>query len=117
MPTTSRWALWERARRSCWATFGWRFASERAGASRRPIAKLIERVLDQSAYRERVLELAAGRQRLANIHKLLRLAGRFEETEGRDLRGFLDYGTGAKRAQIGLSPTHRWTTSIPMPCA
>ena len=68
-----------------------RFARERAGASRRPIAKLIERVLDQSAYREQVLELAAGRQRLANINKLLRLAGRFEETEGRDLRGFLDY--------------------------
>ncbi|HXW57950.1 MAG TPA: UvrD-helicase domain-containing protein, partial [Solirubrobacteraceae bacterium] len=68
-----------------------RFARERAAAASRPIAKLIERVLEHSAYRERVLELAAGRERVANIHKLLRLAGRFEATEGRDLRAFLDY--------------------------
>ncbi len=77
--------------REALAGFHARFAAERAGASRRPISTLIERALGQSGYREQLLELASARQRLANIHKLLRLAGRFEASEGRDLRGFLDY--------------------------
>ena len=43
------------------------------------------------AYREHVLGLDGGERRLANVHKLLRLARRFEAAEGRDLRGFLDH--------------------------
>jgi ATP-dependent helicase/nuclease subunit A len=37
-----------------------------------------------------VLALEWGERRLANVHKLLRLARRFEAGEGRDLRAFLD---------------------------
>jgi ATP-dependent helicase/nuclease subunit A len=35
--------------------------------------------------------LEGGERRLANVHKLLRLARRFEAGEGRDLRAFLDH--------------------------
>ena len=38
-----------------------------------------------------MLALDWGERRLANVHKLLRLARRFEAAEGRDLRGFLDH--------------------------
>ncbi len=69
----------------------------RAPARRAPAAargarsrELIERVLD-GRLREHVLGRRVGRARLANVHKLLRLARRFEASEGRDLRGFLDH--------------------------
>jgi ATP-dependent exoDNAse (exonuclease V) beta subunit len=64
---------------------------ERAGASRRTIAGLIERAIDASGYRGHVLGLDWGERRLANVHKLLRLAREFEASEGRDVRGFLDH--------------------------
>jgi ATP-dependent helicase/nuclease subunit A len=64
---------------------------ERAGASRRTIAGLIERAIDASGYRAHVLGLDWGERRLANVHKLLRLAREFEASEGRDVRGFLDH--------------------------
>ncbi len=38
-----------------------------------------------------MLGLDWGERRLANVHKLLRLARRFEASEGRDLRAFLDH--------------------------
>jgi ATP-dependent helicase/nuclease subunit A len=66
-------------------------AGERAAASRRPVATLIERAIEASGYREHVLALDWGERRLANVHKLLRLARRFEASEGRDLRAFLDH--------------------------
>jgi ATP-dependent helicase/nuclease subunit A len=66
-------------------------AAERASASRRTISQLIERAIDASGYREHVLGLDWGERRLANVHKLLRLARRFEASEGRDLRAFLDH--------------------------
>ena len=66
-------------------------ASERAGASRHTIAELLERAVAASGYRTHVLALDWGERRLANVHKLLRLARRFERSEGRDLRAFLDY--------------------------
>ncbi len=75
---------------------------ERAGASRRTIAGLIERAIDASGYRAHVLGLDWGERRLANVHKLLRLAREFEASEGRDVRGFLDhveYLQGAARIE------------------
>jgi ATP-dependent helicase/nuclease subunit A len=63
---------------------------ERAGSPLRTIAALIERAIQATGYREHVLALEWGERRLANVHKLLRLARRFEAGEGRDLRGFLD---------------------------
>ncbi len=64
---------------------------ERRTASRRTISRLIERAVEQSGYREHVLGLEWGERRWANVHKLLRQARRFEASEGRDLRGFLDH--------------------------
>jgi ATP-dependent helicase/nuclease subunit A len=68
-----------------------RLRSERAGASQRTVSQLIERAIEASGYRERVLALDWGERRLANVHKLLRLARRFEASEGRSLRAFLDH--------------------------
>jgi ATP-dependent helicase/nuclease subunit A len=73
-------------------------AGERVGASRRGVAASIERALGASGYREHVLALDWGERRLANVHKLLRLARRFEAGEGRDLRAFLDHVEYLERA-------------------
>ncbi len=77
--------------RGALVTFCEWLASERRGVSRRAISELIERAIDAGGYREQVLALEWGERRLANVHKLLRLARRFEAGEGRDLRGFLDH--------------------------
>ncbi len=66
-------------------------ARERASAPLHTIAALLERAIAATGYREHVLALEWGERRLANMHKLLRLARRFEAGEGRDLRGFLDH--------------------------
>jgi ATP-dependent exoDNAse (exonuclease V) beta subunit len=68
-----------------------RLRSERAGAPQRTVSQLIERAIEASGYREHVLALDWGERRLANVHKLLRLARRFEASEGRNLRAFLDH--------------------------
>ena len=72
--------------------------SERTTAGRRTISELIERAVEGCGYREHVLGLDWGERRLANVHKLLRLARRFEASEGRDLRGFLDHVEHLKEA-------------------
>jgi ATP-dependent helicase/nuclease subunit A len=84
-----------------------RMREERASASRRTIAELIERAL-RAGYREHVLGLPSGEHRLANVYKLQRLARRFEASEGRDLRAFLDHaehlagaGGGEPNAPVG----------------
>jgi ATP-dependent helicase/nuclease subunit A len=64
---------------------------ERAMAPTRGVSELIERAIEACGYREHVLGLDWGERRLANVHKLLRLARRFEASEGRDLRAFLDH--------------------------
>jgi len=79
-------------------------AAERRGASRRTIAQLLERAIDATGYAERVLGLDWGERRLANVHKLLRLARRFEASEGRDLRGFLDHVASLRDAASGREP-------------
>jgi ATP-dependent helicase/nuclease subunit A len=71
---------------------------ERDASPRRAIARLIERAIEWSGYREHVLELDWAERRLANVHKLLRLARRFEAAEGRDLRAFLDHVEYLQRA-------------------
>jgi ATP-dependent exoDNAse (exonuclease V) beta subunit len=77
--------------RAALASFCSRLQSERAQAPQRTLSKLIERAIDASGYRRHVLALDWPERRLANVHKLLRLARRFEVSEGRDLRGFLDH--------------------------
>jgi ATP-dependent exoDNAse (exonuclease V) beta subunit len=66
------------------------FAAERAQAGGRGIAELLERAIAQRGYERYVLGLDWSERRLANVHKLLRLARRFEEQEGRELRAFVD---------------------------
>ncbi len=77
--------------RAALASFCARLQGERATASSRTLSELLERAIDASGYREHVLGLEWAERRLANVHKLLRLARRFEASEGRDLRGFLDH--------------------------
>ena len=77
---------------------------ERASASRRTLSELLERAIGAGSYREHVLGLEWGERRLANVHKLLRLARRFESSEGRDLRGFLDHVAHLLDARSGAEP-------------
>jgi ATP-dependent helicase/nuclease subunit A len=66
-------------------------ARERRAAPRHAIATLLQRAIEARGYREHVLTLDWGERRLANVHKLLRLAREFEAREGRELRAFLDH--------------------------
>ncbi|HEX3519859.1 MAG TPA: UvrD-helicase domain-containing protein [Solirubrobacteraceae bacterium] len=68
-----------------------RLREERVHCSRRTVSELIERAIEHSGYAAHALRLEWGERRLANVHKLLRLARRFEASEGRDLRAFLDH--------------------------
>ncbi len=72
---------------------------ERRDAPGRAISELIERAVAHSGYRAHVLALDWGERRLANVHKLLRLARSFEAREGRDLRAFVDHVEYLKRAE------------------
>ncbi len=73
------------------------FEPERAGAGERGISELIERAVAAGAYAEHVLTLDWPERRLANIHKLLRVARAFEASEGRSVRAFLDHVEDLKR--------------------
>jgi ATP-dependent helicase/nuclease subunit A len=84
--------------RDALAAFRDRFEAERRVASRLTISQLIERAVEAAGYREHVLGLEWGERRVANVHKLLRLARRFEASEGRDLRAFLDHAARHERA-------------------
>ena len=77
------------------------FAAERREAPRRGISELLERAVLRSGYDLHVLGLAGGRRRLANVHKLMRLADAFEAGHGRDLRGFIDHA----RAELDAAAT------------
>ena len=72
------------------AAFRERFAAERALASRLPLDELLRRAIEGSDYDLHVLRLPGGARRLANVHKLLRLAAEHERVHGRDVRGLVD---------------------------
>ncbi len=67
------------------------FAAERSNAPLHPLPELLRRVVAATGYEAHVLTLNWGERRLANVHKLIRLARDFEAREGRDLRRFLDH--------------------------
>ncbi len=67
------------------------FAAERMSARLYPVSELLRRVIRATGYDTHVLSLGWGERRLANVHKLIGMARRFEAQEGRDLRGFLDH--------------------------
>ena len=64
-------------------------AAEREHAERAPLEVLLERAIVATGYDLAVLARPGGDRRLANLRKLMRLAGEYERAEGRDLRGFL----------------------------
>ncbi len=72
-----------------------RFASTlarlRERGPRLSLAGLIEVATTETGYDLAVLMRPAGEARFANVRKLMRLAAEFEEREGRDLRGLLDF--------------------------
>ena len=54
------------------------------------LAQLLERAIEHGGHAARLRADEDGPRRLANVHKLIGLAGEWERSEGRDLRGFLD---------------------------
>jgi ATP-dependent exoDNAse (exonuclease V) beta subunit len=64
--------------------------AEREAADESTLAQLLERALEHGAHAPRLRADEDGPRRLANVHKLIGLAGEWERSEGRDLRGFLD---------------------------
>jgi ATP-dependent helicase/nuclease subunit A len=85
-------------------SFAARLAAERACASARPLAELVRRALRATGYESYVLSLPGGERCLANLHKLGRLAVRFEAQEGRDLRAFLDHVAHQQDTMEGFEP-------------
>jgi ATP-dependent helicase/nuclease subunit A len=71
---------------------------ERSNAALLSLSELLRRVIAATGYEAHALSLTWGERRLANIHKLIRLARNFEAQEGRDLRGFLDHIAHLERA-------------------
>ena len=94
------------------ARFAERFAAERQAMPSHGAAELLRRAIAHSGYERHVLSLSSGERRLANVHKLLRLARRFEAAEGRDLRAFLDHVEHRGAFEEGTEP-HAPTGSEP----
>ncbi len=85
--------------RTALAAFGGWFAAERAHAPLLALDTLITRVVQRTDYDLHVLGLPGGRRRLANVHKLERLAAAFEQGHGRDVRAFIDHVAAEVQAQ------------------
>ena len=79
------------AERELLAKFVERIASLRARGPRLSLPELIEAAVTETGYDLAVLSRPAGEARFANVRKMARLAAEFEQREGRDLRGFLDF--------------------------
>jgi ATP-dependent exoDNAse (exonuclease V) beta subunit len=75
------------------------FAAERARAPRLGLDAILARALRRTRYDLHMLALPRGARRLANVHKLLRLAASFEARRGRDVRGFIDLATAELEAE------------------
>ncbi len=73
-------------------------AAERRLAPRRTIDAALRRVVRASGYDAHLLGLPFAERRLANLHKLTRLARDYERGEGGGLRGFVDH---AEHCRIG----------------
>jgi ATP-dependent helicase/nuclease subunit A len=66
-------------------------AGLRARAGRLSLAGLVDAAIAETGYDLAILSRPEGEARFANVRKLMRLAGEFEDREGRDLRGLLDF--------------------------
>jgi ATP-dependent helicase/nuclease subunit A len=85
-------------------SFAVRMSAERAGAAGRTLGELLRRALVADDYESHVLSLPWGERRLANVHKLHRLAVSYEAQEGRSLRGFLDHVAHQQDEMEGAEP-------------
>jgi ATP-dependent helicase/nuclease subunit A len=79
--------------------FAVRLEAERSLAPRLGLDELLERIVDASGYDLHVLSLPNGERRLANVHKLQRLAAEHERAHGRDVRAFVDLATAELEAE------------------
>lgn len=86
------------------AAFRELFAAERSTAPLHPLSELLRRVVLATGYEAHVLTLNWGERRLANVHKLIRLARDFEGREGRDLRRLLDHIAHVEGSPGGREP-------------
>ena len=84
----ARGSLWEAVQASD-SRVARLLAAEREHAQRAPLEVLLERAIVATGYDLATLARPGGDRRLANLRKLMRLAGEYERAEGRDLRGFL----------------------------
>jgi ATP-dependent helicase/nuclease subunit A len=64
--------------------------AQRLEAGELTLAQLLERAVQYGGHEARLRTMEDGPRRLANVDKLIGLAGEWERSEGRDLRGFLD---------------------------
>jgi ATP-dependent exoDNAse (exonuclease V) beta subunit len=64
--------------------------AQRLAADELTLAQLLERAVEHGGNAARLRTVEDGPRRLANVDKLIGLAGEWERSEGRDLRGFLD---------------------------
>jgi len=66
------------------------FEAERRSAAWLGADELLDRALQRNGYELQMAGLPDARRRLANVHKLMRLAREWQEQHGTDLRGFVD---------------------------
>jgi ATP-dependent exoDNAse (exonuclease V) beta subunit len=85
------------ADREALTRFGGWFEAERATAGGRGISALLEQAISNGRYLDHVRALDWPERRLANVHKLLRVARAFEAAEGRELRAFVDHVDDLKK--------------------
>ncbi|HEV2820528.1 MAG TPA: UvrD-helicase domain-containing protein, partial [Solirubrobacteraceae bacterium] len=78
--------------------FAPRFAAERRLVPRLALDVLLERAVASTGYGLHVLGLPAGERRMANVHKLQRLAAAYHEAGGRDIGGFLRFAAEEEEA-------------------
>jgi len=72
------------------ASFATRFALARRAAQDAPLGEIVTSAVREHGYDRYLCQLHSPERRLANVHKLVRLARDFERREGRDLRRFAD---------------------------
>ena len=72
---------------------------ERERAPRLGLDEVLQRALRRTRYDLHMLALPRGARRLANVHKLLRMAAAYEARRGRDVRGFIDLATAELEAE------------------
>jgi ATP-dependent helicase/nuclease subunit A len=77
--------------RSLLSAFAEKTVELRRRATSLSLAGLIDAAVTETGYDLAVLMRPAGEARFANVRKLMRLAAEFETSEGRDLRGLLDF--------------------------